>query len=231
MAEVAWRRCARAPRTPRHTIATTGFSCSSTATASLIVNVVHDPHVPRPTIAQSTCVRELVDVLAVVGAGLADLRAGLDRDGARRRRGAGTRPRRSRSAATNASGRRCGCPTCRPASGRSRRKVGARTSPAGVAVGRRTRIVSVAHDPDPRLICARIQSRSQGSDVGSGRVRVERSGRSGTARRRTARRSSGASTPRAGRAASPAPPRSPGCPASVSTPVRPGLDESEPARA
>ena len=63
-----------------HTIATTGFSCSSTATESLIVNVVHDPQVPRPTIAASTCSASSSICLRSLDAGLADLRAGLDRD-------------------------------------------------------------------------------------------------------------------------------------------------------
>ena len=50
----------------------------SSATASVIVNDVHEPHVPRPTIAKSTASRALLDVLRSSTPVLADLRAGLD---------------------------------------------------------------------------------------------------------------------------------------------------------
>ena len=71
-----------------------------------------------------------------------DLRAGLDAG----RRGAVAPqvlvPDRARSAATTATRASVRIPTRRPATGRSTVNVGALTSPAGAAVGRRTQIVS-----------------------------------------------------------------------------------------
>ena len=83
---------------------------------------------------------ELVDVLAVVGAGLADLRAGLDRDRVRAVAREVVAPD-ARDELPRAPGPVGAQPDRQPAERAVDRKAGALSSPAGAAVGRRTQMV------------------------------------------------------------------------------------------
>ena len=144
-------------RTPRHTIATTGFCVlPRPTTASLIVNVVHDPQVPEPDDRAVDAVRR-APRSACGRRSRAGPSARRSRPrSSRRRRGAGIRPRRSRSAATIATRRSVRMPIVRPATGRSSRNDGARTSPAGLAVGLRTQTVSAPALLIAAPICAPV---------------------------------------------------------------------------
>ena len=90
-----------------HTIATTGFSCSSTVDRVLDRERRARTARAEPDDRGVDLAGELVDLLAVARRGLADLRAGLDRDRLRAVAAEVLVPDARRSAATTATPDRC----------------------------------------------------------------------------------------------------------------------------